>query len=286
MKRPTIRVGTTYERYEGRIDEDAALAYALATNEPNDIYLGGGAVPPLFTASLIRPAFGDAARRSVDPGAITGARGDVHGGHDIYFANPVRPGMAVHWRVTTHSAKQTPAGVMVIQRILVSDAQGVPLVEHFWTSFHIGGIVREDLGPDLAAHLFPAEARQRPLGVHTVELTADQTFRYAGASGDRVDHSVDDEAARREGFPGKIVQGLCTFAMCSGAVVHIGTDGDPRTLRRLVGRFSSSMFPRQRLTVAVYDAGRTEDGGRALAFEATSNGVTVIKHGRAELRPD
>jgi hypothetical protein len=46
------------------------------------------------------------------------------------------------------------------------------------------------------------------------------------------------------------------------------------------------MFPRRRLLVEVFDAGRTEDGGRILAFEATSDGVVVLKHGRAELHPD
>jgi hypothetical protein len=45
------------------------------------------------------------------------------------------------------------------------------------------------------------------------------------------------------------------------------------------------MFPRRQLAVNLYDAGPADDGGRTLAFEAVSNGVTVIKHGRAELRP-
>ena len=94
---------------------------------------------------------------------------------------------------------------------------------------------------------------------------------------------IDDEAARRAGFPSKFLQGLCTFAMCSGAVVKVGADGDPDRLRRLACRFSSPVFPRNNLTVDVYDAGETADGGRALAFEASSAGATVIKHGRAEL---
>lgn len=283
MTEATVAVGATYEPYTGRVDEDAAMAYALATNDPNEAYLTGGAVPPLFTVSLINASFVDASQRSVPPGAVRGARTGVHAQHDMRFVNPVRPGMAVQWRTTAHSARQTAAGAMVTQRIVVSDLEGATLVEHLWSSIHIGGTIDADLGPRLADHTFPPEARERPLGVHAVDVTADQTFRYAGVSMDHSPHCVDDEAARREGFPGKILQGLCTFAMCSGAVVKIGAHGDPHRLRRLAGRFSAPMFPRRQLAVAVYDAGLTEDGARALAFEATSNGVTVVKHGRAEL---
>jgi len=285
VTKPTIHVGTTYDRYEGRVDEDAAIAYALATNEPNDAYLRGEAVPPLYTVALVIPACWEAQRRGTDPGAIRGALGGVHGEHSVLLSNPVRPGMELQWRATTHSARQTPGGALVTQRILVSDLQGAPLVEHLWSSFHIRGNIDKGLGPDLADHTFPAEARDRAIGAHTFDVAGDQTFRYAGVSTDHVPHSIDDEAARLEGYPGKILQGLCTFAMCSGAVVRIGADGDPDRLRSLAGRFSSPAFPRQQLVVDVYDAGRTEDGGRVLAFEATQNGVTVMKHGRAELSP-
>ena len=173
---------------------------------------------------------------------------------------------------------------MVTQRVLVSDEHDAPLVEHFWSTLYLGGTIRTEAGPDLADHTFPESARERPIGSHVFAVSGDQTFRYAGASTDHAPMHIDDEAARRVGFPGKFLQGLCTFAMCSGAVVKVGAHGDPTRLRRLACRFSSPVFPRQELTVDVYDAGETADGGRALAFEASSAGTMVIKHGRAELR--
>lgn len=80
MAEPTILVGKSYDDgYEGRIDSDAATAYALATNDPNPIYLRGGVVPPLYTASLVQPAFADAEAGSIEPGAIGGdPRASVH----------------------------------------------------------------------------------------------------------------------------------------------------------------------------------------------------------------
>jgi acyl dehydratase len=282
---PTVHIGRSYDRHEGRIDEDAAKAFALATNDPNDVYSAGQAVPPTFTVSLILGAYSEAQRLSADPGAIREVRGGVAAGHDVYLVNPVRPGTAVQWQATTFSARQTSAGVVVTEQVSVRDLQGTLLVEHFWSSLRIGGIIDADLGPAAADHIFPDAARQRSIGSHTYDVTGDQAFRYAGVSNDHNPHSMDDEAARREGLPGKIIQGMCTFAMCGGAVVRIGAHGDPGLLRRLAGRFSSPVFPYHPLVVDIYDAGRTEDGGRALAFEATQRGATVLKHGRAELRP-
>ncbi len=284
MTKATISVGRTFDTYTGRIDADAAIAYALATNDPNPIYGEGGAVPPLYTVSLILPAYLAANAQCLEPGAIEGVRGGVHGEHDVYFHEPARPGMPVKWTAHTHCAKQTPAGVMVTQRVLVSDEHDAPLVEHFWSTLYLGGTIRTEAGPDLADHTFPESARARPIGSHVFTTSGDQTFRYAGASTDHAVIHIDDEAARRAGFPRKFLQGLCTFAMCSGAVVKVGADGDPTRLRRLACRFSSPVFPREELAVDVYDAGETADGGRALAFEASSAGAMVIKHGRAELR--
>jgi acyl dehydratase len=267
----------------GIIDADAAVAYALATNDPNDVYLRSDAVPPLFTASLLRDRLADAEGGDVVLSAIRDARGGVHGQHDVHVFRPLRRGMAVQWTTSMHAAKQTAAGVLVTTRTMMCDPQREPLAAHFWSSLHIGGIIDADVGPDIPDHTFPLHARQRPVGSQIVDIAADQGFRFAGASGDRVAHSIDDEAARQEGYPGKILQGLCTLSMCCGAVVKLGAEGDPDRVRRFAGRFSAPMFPRAKLVVDVFDAGTTDDGARVLVFEAMADGVPVVKHGRAEL---
>ena len=279
-----LPVGVSYGTYEGRIDPDAAIAYALATNDPNPAYVRGDAVPPLFTASLLLEAVHEAVLACSAAEAIHGARNAVHGGHEVRLLQPVEPAMAVQWRATTFSATQTPAGALVTQQLLVRTQDGRPLVEHFWSTLYIGGTIDADQGPGLADHTFPPAARALPIASVTFDVTVDQGFRYAGASGDRIGHSIDDEVARREGFPRKLVQGMCTFAMCSGAVVAVA-GGDPARLRRLAGRFARPLFPNQRLAVECYDGGRTDDGLRVVVFEAKAGGETVIKHGWAELAP-
>jgi acyl dehydratase len=285
LNQPAIHIGLTVGPYEGRIDPDAAKAYALATNDPNPVYADGLAVPPLYTVSLALPALLEGTRRAADDGAIRGARGGVHGEHDVFFHQPMRPGMALRWTSVTHCATVTGAGTMVTQRIVLADETDAPVVEHLWSTLYIGGAIDAPLGPALPDHTFPERARTRPLGSYEFDVTGDQTFRYAGASTDHGPVHIDDEAARSVGFPSKFLQGLCTLAMCSGAVVRVAAGGNPDSLRRLAGRFASPVFPRSTLTVDVFDAGTNGDGARAVAFDATSDGATVVKHGRAEFAP-
>src|SRR5689334_818832 len=82
---PILHVGRSYDVYEGRVDADAAKAFALATNDPNEVYTSGQAIPALFTVTLILPAYAEAQRLSADPGAIREVRGGLAAGHDVYL---------------------------------------------------------------------------------------------------------------------------------------------------------------------------------------------------------
>jgi acyl dehydratase len=207
----------------------------------------------------------------------------VHRSHDVYFHHPLSPGSEGTRTSETSGAEQTPAGVQVPQKIVVSDPAG-PAVTHYWTTLYIGGRIDPTVqGERLAEHLLPSEAKTRPVGTYTTHATGDQSFRYAGASTDHAAIHIDDVAAQRAGFPSKFLQGLCTFAMCSGGVVQLLTGGDPHRVRRLAGRFSSPMFPRHDLVVEFFDIGPGPDDVHLFGFEATSAGQTVVKHGRAEI---
>ncbi|CAB4892382.1 MAG: hypothetical protein F2923_08260 [Actinobacteria bacterium] len=268
--------------YDAYVDADAVLAYALATNDPNDLCSSGTKAAPLVTAPHVVGAFIETSRKAAPEGVITGVRVGVHGMHDVHFYSPLELGSTVRVEGRRYSVKQTPAGVAITSDLRVLSQQGELLLRHFWTGMMIGGQTSQEFGESPPEHSFPEEARGNPIGSFTFDVTRDQGFRYGGASGDRNGHAIDDSIARLEGFPGKIVQGLCTFAMCSGAVVKLIGDGNPDNLSRIAGRFSSPMFPGSTLTIDAFDAGRNEAGGRKIAFEATSNGVTVVKHGRAE----
>ena len=281
-----IELGEVCARERGRVDEDAVYAYALAVNDRNDLYLQGAAVPPLFTATLILPALQAAFHRIVGTGIMRDDRGGPHGEHDVHFHGVVRPGMHLEWESSFHSLKQTSSGVLNVVRILVADPDGAPLVEHFWSNFHIGAGIDADLGDPPPDHTFPEAARGDVLDRRTLTIERDQAFRYAGVSNDRAPHALDDELAREEGYPSKILQGMCTFGMVAGAVVDGAAGGDPRRLLRLACRFAGPVFPRRDLAVELTRAGASGDGRREVAFEALQGGTAVVKHGRAALVPD
>jgi acyl dehydratase len=282
----TIGLGEVCAREQGRVDEDAVYAYALAVNDRNDLYLQGVAVPPLFTATLILPALQAAFHRVVDAGIIRDDRGGPHGEHDVHFHGPVRPGMHLQWESSFHSMKQTSGGVLTVVRILVADRDGAPLVEHFWSNYHVGASIDADLGAAPPDHTFPEAARAQRLGSRTVTIDRDQAFRYAGVSNDRAPHALDEEMAREEGYPTKILQGMCTFGMVAGAVVDGAAGGDPRRLLRLACRFAGPVLPRRDLAVNLYRADAIGEGRRDVAFEAVQGDTTVVKHGRVGLVPD
>jgi acyl dehydratase len=267
--------------YLGRVDPDAAVAYAMATNDPNEMYLQGEATPPLFTVSLLLTAHLEAGLSSRP--LVEGATKVVHGEHDTRILGPVLPGMALQWQSSRHAVRSTRGGVLETSRIVVYDRAGTPLVEHLWSNFSVKGRIEEEIGPRKPDHAFPAAARDRPAGAGTVRVDRDQGFRYAGVSGDRVGHAIDDEVARSEGYPGKILQGLCTFGLCSGLLVRLAAGGDPRRIRRLAGRFAKPTFPGRDLEVRLYEIGLIEGGRQAFAFEAHQDDRTVVTHGRVEV---
>src|SRR5690349_50093 len=100
MVEPQIRIGVPFDLHEGRIDADAVIAYARATNEPNAVYEQGLAVPPLYTVALVYDAQAAAQVQGIDPGAVRGHTGGVHASHDAYILGRVEPGMAVQWQVS------------------------------------------------------------------------------------------------------------------------------------------------------------------------------------------
>jgi acyl dehydratase len=269
--------------FEGYVDADAALAFALATNDPNLVYQEGGAVPLLYTVALILPSLSLALKASARESGIPEAHGSVHGEHDVYFHAPVQPGTTVRWDVWPHAIHQTPAGALLTQRILVTDDAGSSLVEHFWSNLFVGFHTDMVAGPPLADHRYPEAARSHILGVEAFDLTPDQAYRYAGVSYDHAPHAVDEEVARQEGYPSKILQGMCSLAMCSGAVVKLAAGGDPSRVRRLAARFAAPVFPKRMLPVELAAIGSTPEGHQAVAFEATSAGVPCIRHGRADI---
>ena len=191
--------------------------------------------------------------------------------------------MDLHTTAERYCVVTSKAGMNIFVRLLSSDDEGRPVLEQYWSSMMMGEVTGGDQGPSAPEHAFPDEARAQLVGTMQLATTRDQTFRYAGASGDRARIHVSHKAAVSIGFPKKFNQGLCTLGVTSRGLIELAAGGDPTRVRRVAVRFTSPTFPGDDIEVAVYDAGRTEAGLRSYAFEATSSGNVVLRHGRVEV---
>lgn len=272
------KLGSSTESVRTTIDPERARAYAAATNDPNEAYTSGKYAPPVFGVVPTWDVLLQANAMVIPPEAMLMV---VHGEQDMWFHQPLVPGMELATTATAFNVRVGGSGSRFTSRIEAT-CNGEQVLEIFGTTFIRGMSDGESGGPDKPDHAFPDDARSRPAGEYTVHLDDDITFRYADASGDRMPIHLDADIAKSVGLPGIIVHGLCTMAVCSQAAVQLACGGDPARLKRLAVRFAKNVLPGNDVVVSLYDAG-VADGRAAYAFEAHSRGDLVISNGRAEV---
>jgi acyl dehydratase len=120
----------------------------------------------------------------------------------------------------------------------------------------------------------------------TEQVADDQPARYADASGDHNPIHLDSEVARKAGFPGVILHGMCTMAFACKALVEHLAGGDPTRVRLVRVQFSRPVFPGQTLITKAWKLGEQaqSDQPAAYGFETVnSRGSAVLKAGRVEI---
>lgn len=280
MALPLDKLGTTYGPVTTVIDGDRARAYAAATNDPNPAYEAGKVAPPVFGVVPVWGTMFEAVGGVVPPEM---AMFVVHGEQDMHFHQPLVPGRSISTTASPHSVRVGRSGTRLTIEVASADADtGDPVLTQYVTLFIRGMSDGESGGPAKPAHDFPESARAHRVGTHSVHVDDDQTFRYRDASGDTMPIHVDEEFARSVGLPGIIAHGLCTMAMCSQSVIATVAGGDPTRLRRLAVRFAANVLPGNDVDTTVYEVGPA-GGSTVYAFEATSDGGLVVKHGLAEV---
>lgn len=267
------RLGRWSDWHEVGIDAARARAYAAATNDRDPRHLAGELAPPVFAVVAAR----EAGQRAVR--AITDETRSVHGEHDLVIRAPLPLGEVVLTRAAPIGVRVVRSGTALSVRTETCARDGTPLNEQVLTLFFIGLTGGESAGEELPD-------RSPPPGIEAVEPAAaavqqvdlDQTFRYAGVSGDHTSFHIDEREARAAGFPGIILQGACTFAFAGCAAVEGLCSGDSTRLRRLAARFSAVVLPGDELTT------RFRPAGAGYTFEtANGRGETVLRNGLAEV---
>ncbi|MGE0709339.1 MAG: SDR family NAD(P)-dependent oxidoreductase [Planctomycetota bacterium] len=269
-------------RYEGAeptfVRPEHAALYAAATQDENPAYLGPDAVvPPLLSVRILK----DVVFRAVGDEELGADLVNlVHGEQDMEFLRPLRP-----WDLCA-----TRARIAGIQD--KSSGQLLEVSEELWTGGELAVRVRASMfirDPSKRREKGAAEPKDAPAPTPTptfsvqVTVPADGGPRYAEASLDNNPIHTDDEVAKLAGFPGIILQGLCTMAFAGKVVVNQTGGGDPRRLRRLAVRFSKPVLMGDVLTVEGWPLDQI-DGRQSYGFRVKNQaGVEVIQGGLAEL---
>jgi acyl dehydratase len=274
----TDAVGQWSDPVEFAVTRERIQEYAAATNDPIEPHAHGDLASPVFAVVPSFQAAGEAAMKVIPPELMMMI---LHGEQDFHFHAPILPDTTVTTRAAPIGVQGRSSGVTVVVKTETRDGDDKLLNEQYWTTFVRGGQTEEGAGEGAPPHAFDESLRSRePDAAISQTFDADQTFRYAKASGDPMPIHLDDDLAKKFGLPGIIIHGLCTMAFTSVAVVQHACPDDPTRLERLAVRFAKTLQPGQTITTSIYDI-----GGGAYAYQTTSDeGAVVIKDGLAQVR--
>lgn len=276
------KVGQWTDEREFKVEADRIKAYAAATNDPIPAHTSGELAPPVFAVVPVWDAMGAAV------GMVTPAEAMpfvVHGEQDMYFHQPIKPGMVLRSKGAPIGVHVKSSGTTVVSRFETRDDGGELVNEQYSVTFFRGVNDGEGKGEEAPPHRFPEEVRSaEPVAVASQTFDKDQTYRYSEASGDTVPIHLDEEFAKSVGLPGIIIHGLCTMAFTSWAAIQNLAAGDPIRLKRLAVRFSKPVLPGEEVTTRFWRSGE-DDGVTTFAYETSNpDGDVVIKDGVVEIK--
>lgn len=249
-------------------------AYAAATNETNPRYFSENPVAsPIFHMRSFRDLMFDVI---LDPELELDVLRLLHGEHHASFPGQIHAGDRLHRQAILESVTEKSSGILVSVRFegRVQDQ----LVLHARSSFFVRApAARREKSRETPP---PPHVRSNPTWVETLQISEDQSWRYAEASLDVNPIHVDREVAQAAGFADVILQGLCTMAMTGRVIVDRLLHGDSTKLSSLGVRFIRPVSNGVTLKVHVLER---SDG--TVEFETLSlDGDTVHLNGTATLQ--
>ncbi|QLY31986.1 MaoC family dehydratase N-terminal domain-containing protein [Nocardia huaxiensis] len=271
-----LGVWSDEERFE--VTRERLAEYAAATNDPIEAHLKGEVAPPVFA---IVPVFDAMMVPVLDvvPMDIFGRV--VHGEQDFHFHRPIRPGdrLVSRAKAIGYEGKDNGSTITILIECRAEDGELVN--EQYLTAFFRNVNAGPQVGEGAPAHRFDrALAGNPPLAKASAHVDADQTFRYAPASGDPVPLHLDEQVAKDAGLPGIIAHGLCTMAMSSWGVLAEVGGSDVHRLKRFAVRFSKMVFPNDDLETRIWKQG-SENGCTTYMFETARGDDLVLTDGLA-----
>jgi acyl dehydratase len=277
-----VNRGCLGKKYDGgvyKVEASATKKYALAYNDDNPAFLdetrpGGIIAPPLFGVVFGAPAM---AQAMFDPELNANLAMLVHGEQDMYFIKPVLPGDSIRTVAEIVQIEDKGTGELITVETTSTNQNNELVLRSRYGLFIRGG------GSGKKAEKPPEPQKGKIVFSQKMHVKPDQSYIYAEASGDHNPIHVDENFAKSVGLPGIILQGLCTMAFASKAVIDEFLNRDPLKLKRLKVRFSKPVLPNDDLTTEGWIIEK-KNGITVLGIETVNQaGIPVIKDGLAEV---
>jgi acyl dehydratase len=269
-------VGKEYAEKTYEVTADAIEKYALATNDPNERYLGDGDVvaPPVFP---VVPAFATFMEAGMDPELEADLLRLVHGAEEHVIHQPIKAGDKLLITTVLESVDKKETGETFTVKAVEKNEAGDVVAEVRGTMFIRGS------GSKKAGGRSGEEPERSIVYEETTKVDEDQTHRYAEASGDNNPIHLDPNTATMAGLPGIILHGMCTMAIATKAAVNGLADGDPTRIKRVGVRLSKPVLPGQELTTKLWEQSK-DSGVTTYGFETYNpDGAAVIKNGEVDI---
>jgi acyl dehydratase len=285
----TIRidaVGTTTAATEARWTSKDALLYAVG--------VGAGVVDPAFELQFttensesydqqVLPTFalvvgqGSAGggSRGLSPLAALGEFDPamlVQGEQAIEISGPIPTDGAVRTTSRIAAIYDKGSGALVVLESSSVDADTGAARFRSCTGLFIRG--EGGFGGERGPRRQNQPPTRDPDHVVTYPTRPDQALLYR-LSGDRNPLHSDPTFAKRAGFEGPILHGLCTYGFTGRALLHTLCGSDPARFRAMEARFSRPVVPGESLRVSMW-----VDGDEAIFRTETQTRNVVLDGGR------
>jgi acyl dehydratase len=242
----TNLIGKRYPPQTWTCDARTATAYAAATDDPNPRYQGDGAIaPPMVVVAATIP---HGVAHVVSDEALIGDPARLlrllHSEEDIRWYAPVRQGETFRVEASLEGLEERSSGEVLRVATVLYDERDDKVAESLSSLF----IREKKPGGGRAAESGREGVPSAPTWSQTWKVAADQSERYAAASGDHNPIHLDEAIAQMAGLKGRVLHGLCTMAFAARAVVTQMGEGDPRRLTRLAVRFKRPVYMGDTLT--------------------------------------
>jgi acyl dehydratase len=272
-------IGKTYSENTLEITAKDSVFYASSYNDDNPWFFeesrsGGIICPPMFGVvyggmSVAGPLFDKELEMNV---AMM-----VHGEQEMVWYDIVKPGDRIKSQARIADIVDLGKHEICYITVECTNQAGKKVLDSTYGFLVRGG------GSGGKAPARPELARKEEVFKAEMDVSVEQTYRYAFASGDHNPIHVNPDFAKKVGLPGIILQGLCSMAFTSKAVMDGYLDRDPTRLKKLSVRFSAPVLPKDHIVTTGWMSEKGPDK-TTLCFEtAKQDGSMVIKNGVAEV---